>query len=171
MPRTLGQALGFLLGFALALWLSPLRVGIARGDEGPPPFAELEQALHRDVNAVRVARHLIPLRRVPELDQVARAHSRDMARRGYLSHESPEGADPVARLQRAGLTGFSLAAENAGRTDRSDPNREILEGWLHSQSHRRNLHAPPFNATGIGIARAADGALVYTQIYVTYPRP
>jgi uncharacterized protein YkwD len=55
-------------------------------------------------------------------------------------------------------------------TSRSDPNREILEGWLHSEDHRRNLHAPPFNATGIGIARAADGTFYYTHLYVTYPR-
>jgi uncharacterized protein YkwD len=169
MPRTPLQGLAFLIGFAVALWLSPLCVGIARADE--PDFAELEEELFREVNAVRADRHLLTMRRVPDLDRVARAHSADMARRGYLSHETPEGANPVDRLARAGVSGFSLAAENAGRTDRPDPNREILQGWLHSQSHRENLHAPPWNATGVGIARAPDGALVYTQIYLTYPRP
>jgi uncharacterized protein YkwD len=169
MPRTPLQGLAFLIGFAVALWLSPLCVGLARADE--PDFAELEEALFHEVNAVRADRHLLTMRRVPDLDRVARAHSADMARRGYLSHETPEGANPVDRLARAGVSGFSLAAENAGRTDRPDPNREILQGWLHSQSHRENLHAPPWNATGVGIARAPDGALVYTQIYLTYPRP
>ena len=33
-----------------------------------------------------------------------------------------------------------------------------------------NLIAPAFNATGVGIARRADGTLFYTQVYVTFPR-
>ncbi|HEY5658872.1 MAG TPA: CAP domain-containing protein, partial [Myxococcota bacterium] len=130
----------------------------------------LEAALHQEVNAVRAQRHLIPLQRLPELDAVARAHSEDMIRRGFFAHETPEGANPVDRLRARRIEGFSLAAENIGRTNRADPNREILNGWLQSEDHRRNLYAPPFNATGIGIARSADGALVYTQLYVTYPR-
>jgi uncharacterized protein YkwD len=169
VPRTLGQALGFLLGFWLALFLSPLSVETARAGD-PVAFAPLEDALHRRVNALRADRHLIPLRRLPELDRVARAHSADMARRRYLSHETPEGANPVDRLQRAGLTGFTLAAENAGRTSDHDPNAGIVRAWLRSTPHRRNLYAPPFNATGVGIARAADGELYYTQLYLTYPR-
>lgn len=166
MPRTLGQALGFLLGFWLALYLSPFRAGA----DPAVPFAELESELASDVNAARDRDHRIPLRRLPELDRVARAHSADMARRGYLSHESPEGHNPVDRIRDGAPPGFSLAAENIGITDRVEPNREILQSWLASPEHRRNLLAPAFNATGIGIARAADGSLVYTQIYVTYPR-
>jgi uncharacterized protein YkwD len=169
MPRTFAQGLGFLLGFWLALWLSPLR---ASGEPAyaDAPYAALEAALHRDVNAVRAQRHLIPLHRLPELDAVARAHSQDMVRRGYVAHESPEGANPVDRLHAHRVEGFTLAAENIGATNRSDPNREILSGWLQSTGHRNNLYAPPFNATGIGIARRADGTLIYTQLYVTYPR-
>jgi uncharacterized protein YkwD len=169
MPRTLGQALGFLLGLWIALWLSPLRAS-GEPDVAAAPYAALESAFLRDVNAVRTQRHLIPLQRMPELDVVARAHSLDMARRGFLGHESPEGANPVDRLQRARVSGFSLVAENIGITSRPDPNREILSGWIHSTIHRDNLYAPPFNATGVGIARAADGSLIYTQLYVTYPR-
>jgi uncharacterized protein YkwD len=93
-----------------------------------------------------------------------------MARRFYLSHVTPEGLDPVGRLARGGVSGFSLAAENAGLTSEGEPNREILAGWLASPVHRQNLHAPPWNATGVGIARAADGTFYYTQLYVSYPR-
>ena len=83
---------------------------------------------------------------------------------------SPEGRNPVDRLHAGGVSGFTLAAENAGMTSRQDPNGEILQGWLHSDDHRRNLYAPPFNATGIGVAQAADGTFYYTQLYVTLPR-
>jgi uncharacterized protein YkwD len=76
----------------------------------------------------------------------------------------------VVRLEAARLSGFTLAGENIGSTNRPAPNREIVTGWLNSTVHRTNLLAPAFNATGIGIARAADGSLLYTQLYVTYPR-
>ncbi len=169
MPRDLRQAVGFLLGFWLALWLSPLRVDYAKADTGAA-FSGLEAHLHEEVNAVRAERHLIALERRPELDAVARAHSLDMAQRGYVAHETPDGRNPVDRLQAGGIAGFTLAAENIGATNRADPNREILHGWLGSAVHRQNLYAPPFNATGIGIARRPDGSLIYTQVYLTYPR-
>jgi uncharacterized protein YkwD len=171
MPRTFGQGAAFLLGFAIALFLSPLRVEVSRADEaGPSPYAALESQLLEAVNEVRVRHHLIPLQRSTELDQVARDHSGDMARRNYLSHHTPEGANPVDRIQSSARTGFTLAAENLGKTNRSDPNREIVASWLASPEHRSNLLAPPFNTTGIGIARAGDGSLIYTQLYLTYPR-
>ncbi|MHC4966846.1 MAG: CAP domain-containing protein, partial [Planctomycetota bacterium] len=125
MPRTVGQGLAFLLGFCSALALSPFRVEIARADSNAASYEQLEARLHQEVNAVRARRHLIPLERDPALDAVARAHSADMARRGYLNHVNPEGQNPVDRLRAAGIEGFSLAAENAGLTDRDDPNREI----------------------------------------------
>ena len=168
MPRNLPQAIAFLLGFWIALLLSPFVTQAAGGDESP--YAALESELYRAVNAERAARHLTALARRPELDRVARAHSADMASRSYLSHVTPEGVDPVGRLERGGVDGFSLAGENAGQTSKADPGREIFQGWLASPAHRENLHAPPWNATGIGVARAADGTYYATQLYLTFPR-
>jgi len=170
VPRTLLHALAFLLGLWLALLLWPQYAAASSQADGPAPFAKLEADFHDQVNAVRRSRNLIALRRLPEIDRIARAHSRDMASRRYLSHVSPEGRNPVDRLHAGGLSGFTLAAENAGMTSRGDPNGEILQGWLHSDVHRRNLYAPPFNATGIGVVQAADGTFYYTQLYVTLPR-
>lgn len=171
MPRSLPDALGFLVGVWLALTL--LLPFAARGADGPGQAAELpalEDALHAGANRVRAEHHRILLERRADLDRVARAHSADMAARGYLSHESPEGLDPVDRLERGGISGFKLAGENAGQTNRADPVREILEGWQLSPTHRTNLLAPAFNAAGAGVARAADGTLYFVQVYVTFPR-
>jgi uncharacterized protein YkwD len=167
VPRTLVQAFAFLFGMWLALWLSPFG---ARGETAGSAFAELEASLHRGVNEARAEQHLIPLERRADLDAVALAHSRDMVARHYLAHESPEGDNALNRLERAHVSGFSLAAENIGITDRADPNREILRAWIASEVHRTNLFSPPFNTTGIGIARAANGSLVYTQVFAAYPR-
>ena len=169
MPRTPFQALVFLL----ALWATLALLGpIARAAEpgGEAAFAALEDALHEAVNDVRRRAGLIPLRRDPAIDRVARAHSADMVARGYFAHETPEGLTPPDRLRQGGVSGITPAGENVGLTNRADPTREIVAGWLASPVHRQNLLAPMFNATGIGIARAADGTLFYTQLYVTYPR-
>lgn len=167
MPRTIGQAIGFLLGFAIALWLSPF--ASSAKNNAPAPYAVLEAELHAQVLAIRSENRLIPLVRRTDLDAVARSHAADMAARGYLNHQSPEGANPVDRFRRAGVLGFTLAAENIGKTNRPNPTREIVDGWMVSPIHRENLDTPPFNATGIGVARAGDGSFVYTQIYATFP--
>jgi len=166
VPQTPAQALGFVLGLWIAVWLLFPRASLGAELEFAPLEAELEQA----VNDVRSREGLIALLRDPRLDAVARAHSADMAQRRYLSHDTPEGQNPVDRLRQGGASGFTLAGENVGLTSKGDPNREILEAWLASPAHRGNLLAPAFNATGVGIARGADGTLYYTQLYVTYKR-
>jgi uncharacterized protein YkwD len=168
VPRTLVQGLCWLLGFYVALFFAPFYA--TSEPLYDPESAQLEQLLYEQVNGVRRQHHLLAMARRPDLDAVARAHSADMAARGYIAHESPEGHNAVVRLERARVEGFSLAAENIGTTDRQAPDREIVSAWLASPIHRGNLLAPPFNATGIGVARAANGAWIVTQLYVTYPR-
>jgi uncharacterized protein YkwD len=150
------------------LLLAPLARSAGAPDSSK--IEALERALHEGANRVRGRHHKIPLERLEVLDRVARAHSADMAARGYLAHENPEGVNPLERIQRTGLSGFTMAAENAGTTTRSAPVPAILEGWQLSPVHRTNLLAPAFNTTGVGIAQAADGTFYVTQLYVTFPR-
>ncbi len=177
MPNTLPRALIFLAALALALHaLIPLVApSTARGDAPPaapedPGLASLEAGLHATINGFRAQHHRVALARSAVLDRAARGHARDMAARRYFSHDTPEGLNPVDRIQRAGASDFTLAAENVGMTTKANPNEEIAQGWMHSPMHRENLLAPAFNATGVGIARAADGNYYYTQVYATFPR-
>jgi uncharacterized protein YkwD len=169
VPRTPIQAVAFLLGFWLVFALSPLVVKTARGTE-PSNLASLEADLLAQVNRVRSDHHLVPLVRRSDLDRVALAHSIDMARRGYFSHQSPEGANAVDRLRQHGVTDMRLAAENLGQTTQSDPSAQIVRSWLQSPDHRDNLLAPALNFTGIGVVRGAGGRLLYTQVYILIPR-
>jgi uncharacterized protein YkwD len=170
VPRSLGQAGSFLFGLWIALVvLQPIGTS-AQSTTTDGELAELESELHTAINDIRGQSGLLRLTRDPALDGVARGHARDMATRGYLAHETPEGLTPPDRLKRAGVTGISLAGENVGTTSRLDPNREIVTAWMQSPAHHENIIAPAFNETGIGIARAAGGSLYYTQLYVTKPR-
>jgi uncharacterized protein YkwD len=170
MPRSFGQAGGLLFGLWMALVLLQPIGTAAEATAAPAPDAELAASLHVAVNEIRSAQGLLRLERDPALDAVARGHAEDMAARRYLSHDTPEGLNPPARMQRAGATGYTLAGENVGTTSRLDPNREIVTAWMQSPVHRDNILAPAFNVTGIGIARAADGSFYYTQLYATRPR-
>ena len=95
MPRTPIQGMAFLLGFAIALWLSPFGAGTASGEETAPHWNEAETRLFAAVNAERERMHLVPLARDTQLDAVARAHSADMASHGYLSHVNLAGRNPL----------------------------------------------------------------------------
>jgi uncharacterized protein YkwD len=169
MPRTPRHAFWMLLGFYAWLALvGPLGARWAHAEN--PELRLLEQRLHVAVNDFRRAHKLIELERRADLDAVARAHSEDMLRRGFFAHENPERELWHHRIDRAGIIGYTMAGENLAQTNEPDPNRAVLVGWENSPDHRQNLEFRAFNATGIGIARAADGRLFYTQLYVTFPR-
>jgi uncharacterized protein YkwD len=169
MPRTLPDALGFLLGLWAAIVLL-LPLGAPRASAADPGLDRLEQSLHQAVNEFRRSQHLIPLERRADLDAVARRHSEDMAQRGFFAHESPEGDGWVERLERARVTGFSLAGENVAQSSQREPAHHVLEGWKRSPVHRENLMSRPMNATGLGAARAPDGRVFVTQLYLNFPR-
>lgn len=169
MPRTPRHAFWMLLG--LWAWLALVGpIGARWAFAEDPQLARLEQQLHGAVNDFRRAQKLIPLERRADLDAVARAHSEDMVRRGFFAHENPDGELWHHRIDRAGISGYTMAGENVAQTNEPDPNRAVLTGWENSADHRRNLEFRAFNATGVGIARAPDGRLFYTQLYVTFPR-
>jgi uncharacterized protein YkwD len=62
---------------------------------------------------------------------------------------------------------LARAAENIARQSAPGPGaaEEALALWLESRVHRRNLEGP-FQLSGVGASRAADGSLYLTQIFV-----
>lgn len=172
MPQRPSHAIALLIGFWIGITVFLGLVAPAYSESAPAnaELARLEASLHDAVNRFRAQHHKIPLARRADLDAVARGHSADMAGRRYLSHETPEGKNWVDRLGAGGVEGFTMAGENVGMTTKPNPNDEILGGWIHSKVHLDNLIAAPFNATGLGIARSADGTLYYTQLYLNFPR-
>ncbi|MCB1171399.1 MAG: CAP domain-containing protein [Leptospiraceae bacterium] len=88
-----------------------------------------------------------PLKLNPVLMQVARNHTNDMARRDFFSHTNPEGESPFDRMKKAGLR-YSLAAENIAFGQRDA--REVLQSWLSSPGHRRNIENCRLKEHGIG---------------------
>jgi uncharacterized protein YkwD len=81
------------------------------------------------------------------LAAAAQGHSTDMATRNYFSHTSPEGEDFVDRATEAGYP--SPAAENIARGQRTA--EEVMESWMNSTGHRRNILNCEYVAIGVGL--------------------
>jgi len=131
----------------------------------PPPGTRfldgLEQQLIELANRRR-AETAPGLAADPGLELAARAHALDMLERGYMDHASPDGrdvGDRVAILHRRfiGGTGENLA-EHEGLAvgqlaGQSAPLAgKIVDGWMASPGHRRNLLEPEYGHHGLAAA-------------------
>ena len=114
----------------------------------------------RLVNQHRRALRLPPLQPNSYISSVALGHSRDM-----LSGKSPFGHDGFRDridLIRKKIGPMHVAAENVASGPMSA--REVVEGWLNSPGHRRNIEGD-FRLTGIGLAFGRNGNIFFTQIF------
>lgn len=89
-----------------------------------------------------------------KLSRYAKAHSRDMAAKGYLFHST----DLPSKLK--GVD-WSIGGENVGVGSTLDG----LEGaFMHSKDHRKNILRKSFDHVAIGIVKA-DGSFWVTVIF------
>ncbi len=133
--------------------------------EVPVSMTAEESALLVETNAVRKAHGLAALRPDAKLVAVARARSRDMAKRGYFDHVTPEGRS-VFTIMRDQKLYFGAAGENIAKNKRAagDAPRDVVATWAKTPAQRANLLNEGFGRVGIGAIRASDGQLVVTQI-------
>lgn len=148
----------------------------------------LERSIHDLVNRERRAQGLKPLAWDGSLAAVARGHSKDMAKRNYFSHESPEG-DGFERRYRKGRyrcalrTGnvIHLGVENLARGNLYasvttlngvkyyDWNSEqriayaTVAGWMASPGHRANILTAYWRHEGIGLIIGRGQEVYITQ--------
>ncbi|MEG4441789.1 CAP domain-containing protein [Microcoleus sp. AT9_B5] len=124
-------------------------------------ITDLEKAVNQQINQYRLSKKLPPLSIDPQISQVARIHSEDMAKgKVKFSHDGFEGRAKAVTIP------YQSVAENlAYNFGYSDPVRNAVEGWIKSDGHRKNMEGQ-FNVTGIGIAKNAKGEYYFTQLFV-----
>jgi uncharacterized protein YkwD len=150
--------------------------------------ADVAQRIHKLVNAERKKHGLPALVWDGALARIATNHSRDMAHRNYLGHDSPEGHDLIYRYKHAGYKCevrvgrvIHTGAENValGRLYNSVTRRngvatyewnspeaiarKTVDGWMNSSGHRENILAPHWKREGIGVEIAPDNRVLVTQ--------
>ena len=120
------------------------------------------------INAERRARGESSLVWDAELTRMARLHSESMARQNFFDHTNPQGENMTMRARACGVCGWSAIAENiAYNSGYNDPAAFAVERWMTSPKHRANMLREGFTHSGIGVARAADGRVFFTQVFVT----
>ena len=80
----------------------------------------------------------------------ARLHSRDMARRAFFAHDTPDGIGFAYRMEQTGFTGQPPWGENIAAGDRTGEG--VIQSWIDSPGHCRNLMNPQYGVVGIGYA-------------------
>ncbi len=149
----------------------------------------VEMHVYEMTNAERAGRGLGELERIAAIDALARGHSRDMAARGYFSHDTPEGLDPAGRARAAGLdcrrdvgSHYAGPGENLHQAHtyssymvkgltlsyawlggEEELARGLVDGWMGSPGHRGNILDPRYVGIGIGVAITGSEEVLATQ--------
>lgn len=149
---------------------------------------DLEKKIHALINEERKKEGLSPLARDNALARIARKHSRDMAKRNYFDHVSPEGRNFAHRYSQEGYkcsvvvgTTIHMGAENIALNNLYDSattvNGEVfyswnspakiaettVRGWMNSPGHRKNILTPYWRNEGIGIIITPEDKVYITQ--------
>jgi len=144
--------------------------------------ARLERMLHDRINRERRKQGLQTMRWDDALGRIAAMHSKDMAKKRYFSHTSPEGrrhadrylengyacgitVDGVLRTGAESIFHLSLVAGVDGARD-EPPGAGIIESvmraWMDNRPDRKNILSPDWLREGIGMSVGSDGMLYVT---------
>jgi len=178
---------------AIILVLGSAHADAATRQQKPQPRVEagdLAKRIHALINAARRKHGFQSLAWNDALSRIATNHSRDMAGRSYLSHDTPEGNDFAYRYQQGGYsceirigrvahTGAenialshlynSMTTENGIAYYNWNSAQEIaqstVDGWMNSPGHRENILTPYWQQEGIGVAieRSPGNKIYITQ--------
>jgi stress response protein SCP2 len=98
------------------------------------------------------------------LGAAAQLHSVDMVRRGFFSHQNPDGEQVSDRAAAVGYP-YRKVAENiaAGQRDAA----EVVAGWMASPGHRRNILDGELTQIGVGHALGGSYGVTWTQVFGT----
>ncbi len=148
----------------------PGRDGSLQENFKEPPELELTEADIQEfeyqvldlVNEERQAQGLDPLEFSVEVSEVARAKSQDMADSNYFDHQSPNYGSPFQMMESFGVN-FMAAGENIAMGQRSP--EEVMNGWMNSEGHRKNILHDQFTHLGVGYVEA-NGTTYWTQMFV-----
>lgn len=89
----------------------------------------------------------------------AQRHSDDMASYQMLSHLGSDGLDAYRRLQQQDYEASALG-ENVAMTSAADS--DVVQQWLASPGHCRNIMDDTFTSVGMGQAIAENGDVYWT---------
>lgn len=87
------------------------------------------------------------------LSEAALSHARDMSKQGFFSHTGSDGSDPASRLSKLGYRWARVAENLAYGSAGAYTEEAIVQGWLASPGHCKNIMNPVFRELGMASLR------------------
>lgn len=125
------------------------------------------------VNRERRAHGLRSLTRSKTLDTASRRYAREMVRKRFFAHVTPDGGTLKQRISSSrylNRTRSYRIGENLawGSGSLATP-RHRMESWMNSPSHRANILNPRFRHLGVGLSTGAPKETnLQSATYVTH---
>jgi uncharacterized protein YkwD len=125
-------------------------------------LSQLESSVLADINAFRAQHGLGTLRLNPQLTVAARAHSQQMAQKGYFAHESADGSVFWKRMRSFYVSAHSWSVgENLLWSSPDIDGARALDMWLASPEHRKNLVNPQWREIGVSAVHVTQAPGVF----------
>ncbi|WP_404813417.1 SafA/ExsA family spore coat assembly protein [Halobacillus yeomjeoni] len=124
----------------------------------------IEQQVINLTNQERAKNGLSALKANWQLSRVARYKSVDMRDKNYFSHTSPTYGSPFQMMQDFNVN-YRRAAENIAAGQRTP--QEVVNGWMNSPGHRKNILDPNLKQIGVGYAKGGSYGHYWTQMFIT----
>jgi uncharacterized protein YkwD len=147
-----------------------------RAPQSTGDFAAIRSAVLCHLNAERTARGLPRLRAHPALRNSASRYARQMVRQQFFSHDRPGLVRRVRRTSFLRNAHHWSLGENLAWGDRAkaDP-QAIVQAWMASPPHRRNILTRRYRRIGVGVAvgdpvAGVDGGATYVTDFGTRRR-
>lgn len=130
----------------------------------------LDRSLLVQINVVRQAHRLAPLKLSQQLTVAAVEHTTEMGEAGYFAHESLDHTAPATRIERsypsAGRRFWSVG-ENLLFVAPDVSAAEAITMWMNSPEHKANLLDPSWREIGISARHSSTAPGTYGNQPVT----
>lgn len=98
-----------------------------------------------------------------QLNNLAQMKAEDMAKKGYLSHNSPTYGSAFDMMKEYGVS-YKTAGENIAKGQKSSDS--VMRAWMNSSGHRANILNSGYTRLGVGYATDAKGNTYWVQMFV-----
>ena len=126
-------------------------------------FSSYQQQVLDLVNAERAKRGISALTLDSSLSSVATKKSQDMIDKNYFDHTSPTYGSPFDMMKQFGIS-YRSAGENIAKGQKTP--QEVVDAWMNSEGHRKNILNPNFTNLGVGIAKDSNKTTYWTQMFI-----
>jgi uncharacterized protein YkwD len=118
------------------------------------------------INKERSEKHLAPLKWDDRLGKAAKDYADSMAKSGKFSHRDKQGRTVSDRVRDQKVKAADIGENIYQTSDSKNLAKNAVHDWMKSPGHRANILSNTWETTGIGVAKAKNGVVYITQVFV-----